>query len=485
MQHGRYLGAQRRTLSGQAVTRTNAPVTVPSHRQTVAKAAAVEPETIPHSELLDNLFQDMCKHYDIDTLVTIGDSGTGGIGLFAKQDFAKGQTIIKVPRSICIVIDNDTGALTIPQGDWPRLSGGIMQEGEPLPWDILQGLALMDATAGDGDPFWELYAEHLLPPPEEVTLPMAWGPELLQQLQHEAIEQGAQAQQERLRTLLPPEYMNPIAPGLPSYLQWGFACVRSRALQLGQQAFGMVPFADIANHSADPNADTRAAPAAPTAAGSESAADAPQQQQQAAGGFVELLAVKDIPAGTEVTISYSGLQGYTNQRFMVQYGFVPAQGNPADRLELTVPDSLQGASFRLSYLEDALGAKLLMDAAQGKNPYLIAALKSLPVTADDIGPAQEAAAAAGAAAGTGRGLGPSTQQEKDLADALKQQVEAQLAQGSGSSLQEDEQLLQQLEEQQQQQGEVDVRLVAAVRYRVERKRLLQACQVLLNIFLRE
>jgi hypothetical protein len=61
--------------------------------------------------------------------------------------------------------------------------------------DILQGLALMDATAGDSDPFWELYAEHLLPPPEEVTLPMAWGPELLQQLQHDAIIEGAQKQQ--------------------------------------------------------------------------------------------------------------------------------------------------------------------------------------------------------------------------------------------------------------------------------------------------
>jgi hypothetical protein len=55
----------------------------------------------------------------------------------------------------------------------------------------------MDATAGDGDPFWELYAEHLLPPPEEVTLPMAWGTELLQQLQHDAIMDGAQKQQVR------------------------------------------------------------------------------------------------------------------------------------------------------------------------------------------------------------------------------------------------------------------------------------------------
>jgi predicted RecA/RadA family phage recombinase len=127
--------------------------------------------------------------------------------------------------------------------------------------------------------------------------------------------------------------MTPIEPGLPSYLQWGFACVRSRALQVGKQAFGMVPFADIANHAADPNADTCVAPAA----AAEASADV-SQQQQGAGGFVELVAVKDIPAGEEVTISYSGLQGYTNQRFMAQYGFVPAQGNPADRLELTVPD---------------------------------------------------------------------------------------------------------------------------------------------------
>jgi hypothetical protein len=60
----------------------------------------------------------------------------------------------------------------------------------------------MDATAGDGDPFWELYTEHLLPPPEEVTLPMAWGPELLQQLQHNAIIEGAQKQQVRTARLV-------------------------------------------------------------------------------------------------------------------------------------------------------------------------------------------------------------------------------------------------------------------------------------------
>lgn len=29
---------------------------------------------------------------------------------------------------MCIVIDNATGSMTIPSGDWPRLSGGLMQD---------------------------------------------------------------------------------------------------------------------------------------------------------------------------------------------------------------------------------------------------------------------------------------------------------------------------------------------------------------------
>jgi hypothetical protein len=126
------------------------------------------------------------------------------------------------------------------------------------------------------------------------------------------------ALQERLRTLLPPEYMTPIEEGLPSYLQWGFACVRSRAFKLGPQAFGCVPFLDFANHADAPNADISVTAAA---AGSE------QQQQQedeqergeeassisSSEGYVELLALADIPAGSEITMSYSGPEGFTNQ----------------------------------------------------------------------------------------------------------------------------------------------------------------------------
>lgn len=53
----------------------------------------------------------------------------------------------------------------------------------------------MDATAGDGDPFWELYCDHFMQQPEQLTLPMCWDPELLQQLQHTAIIEAAQKQQ--------------------------------------------------------------------------------------------------------------------------------------------------------------------------------------------------------------------------------------------------------------------------------------------------
>ena len=45
-------------------------------------------------------------------------------------------------------------------------------------------------------------------------------------------------------------------------------------------------------------------------------------------------------------------------------------------------------------VEDLLGGSLLMDAAQGRNPYLFAALKSLPLAAPEGGDADTPAAAA-------------------------------------------------------------------------------------------
>eukprot|EP00775_Hariotina_reticulata_P012042 gene12042-12185_t len=250
-----------------------------------------------------------------------------------------------------------------------------------------------------------------------------------------AISLAFSSVQQRLQQLLPIEYMQPIDDGLPSYLQWGFACVRSRACQVGPQAFGMIPFVDLANHAGDPNAD----------------------------------------------------------RFMAQYGFVPDHGNRADRLELDIPTELSSSRLRMSHVEEALGAGLLLDVARGNNPYIFAAMKSLPLKDDKVLPAvlettfanvSEARSStnSGSSNSSDRGTGPVTEEERVLAGALIEQVLSQ-QEFCGTTLLDDEQLLRQLQQQQTHSPSL-LRLAAAVRYRIERKRLLNACQVLLNVFVR-
>jgi hypothetical protein len=46
----------------------------------------------------------------------------------------------------------------VPQGRWPRLAAGAAREGDPLSWDLLLALALLDGLAGNGHPFWQEYA---------------------------------------------------------------------------------------------------------------------------------------------------------------------------------------------------------------------------------------------------------------------------------------------------------------------------------------
>ena len=62
--------------------------------------------------------------------------------------------------------------------------------------------------------------------------------------------------QERLCGLFP-GLASPMGPELPTFFEWAFACVRSRAFRLGEQRFAFVPFMDVANHAERPNAAFR------------------------------------------------------------------------------------------------------------------------------------------------------------------------------------------------------------------------------------
>lgn len=61
----------------------------------------------------------------------------------------------------------------------------------------------------------------------------------------------------RLTGGAPNSHPRPHFAGGPSWLQWGFACVRSRAFELRKDCFAFVPFLDGANHAPDPSCDFR------------------------------------------------------------------------------------------------------------------------------------------------------------------------------------------------------------------------------------
>ncbi|KAG1664648.1 hypothetical protein FOA52_011785 [Chlamydomonas sp. UWO 241] len=381
-------------------------------------------------------------------------------GLFTTQAVAKGQVLMEVPSKVALIIDFDKGMSVPASGKWPRLKEGLATP-EPLNWDLLMALAVIDGLAGDGDNFWQGYCQAILPAPETLTLPMCWSRERLDQLQHADIVDAALRQQERLAAMFP-DLMEPAGNNSCSWLQWAFACVRSRAYKLGPDAFAMVPFWDLANHAMEPNGDFRVDPAN--------------------AGALQLFALGDIPADTEVLLSYTGPEGYTNQRLMAQYGFVLPSGNPGDRLAgLSAPEGSKGLS--LEHFQSLLGDDLFLELITARNAYGYAALKSLPLADDTSEP--------GARDG-GRDM--------QLARSLLKQVSALAARECSTSLEDDEAELGRQERgggASQQAGgstsatggggtgavvDYDERGLAALRYRVERKRLFKAVRGLLELY---
>ena len=106
---------------------------------------------------------------------------------------------MSVPASTCLIIDYSSASsgLTVPkEGSWPQLKSGLSAE-EPLTWDLLMALALLDGLVGDGGTLWGRYCQAILPVPEALTTPMCWSGARLDELQHTAIKEAALQQQVR------------------------------------------------------------------------------------------------------------------------------------------------------------------------------------------------------------------------------------------------------------------------------------------------
>jgi hypothetical protein len=303
---------------------------------------------------------------------------------------------------------------------------------------------MLDAAAGasSADAFWASYAATLLPPPGSLTLPVVLRDDALDALQDEDVAGAARAQRQRLADLLP-SLAGPLSAS-PHTLAWGFAAVRSRAFALGGDAFACVPFADLANHAAQPSADLLQpfdddGNVVPTG---DAATDA-------LGPRLRLVARKALAAGEEVTICYSGAEGsgYTNARFMAQHGFVPFGGSLAERLPLTDAAPPGAAPLCLEWVQESLGDAAWLDMLMGGDTQLYAALSSLPTLNELLPPTPEALAGQAATAGALRShIAAAIAALQPGADADAEALHAADAAG-------------------------DEHMAAALRYRLERKRL--------------
>ena len=145
------------------------------------------------------------------------------------------------------------------------------------------------------------------------------------------------------------------APTL-SQLRWAAAIAGSRAYRVrgapggaGGDAARLLPIVDLANYAptgAGANAELRNAPA--TSASSEGGSDDPRA--------VSLYAVEAIPKGGDVLIDYGCGAPLSNERLLLEYGFV-LRPHPHDRLVLPLGAIAVGLAAVAAVEEDDTGGE--------------------------------------------------------------------------------------------------------------------------------
>jgi hypothetical protein len=421
--------------------------TRPDERQTSTSEPLVSLDSGP-APTASSVFTDLLRRAGAGASGASGlrldtSRNTQGRGVFIDRDVVKGSVLLELPLDMCISVDYGSGGLRLPRDvppsgpAWPRLTKAISKD-DTLPWDVLISLALLDSLSGMGSEGIQDWGNTALPAPRDMSLPLCLPPSMLDQLQDEDLARKAMEQKQRLRELFPGLAVPMDGDDGPTWMEYAFGCVRSRAFSLGEDRYAFVPVMDAANHAMDPNADFSFNPGNDT---------------------IVLFAMENIKAGDEVTISYTGRVGYTNKRLMTQYGFVFTSGNPFDTYSL--PDDLDvddSSTLALDAVQKALGdGDFMVEAFSGKDPYSYACLKSLPM---------EAGEEAGEASDNVGRVGSSvfTADQRAMLESIQRAITGRVNAWQ-SSLRDDESMLGHLLS-----GSCDSRLVAVMRYRVQTKK---------------
>lgn len=310
---------------------------------------------VSEAEYLSYLMQS----FSIEGSVELRRTSATGRALFAREACQKGDAVVRVPASHCLLVNGAGAVLGGLDGQTEAMFAMAGDLREPVTddmaargctWDVKMALALLEVSgmklygqsAGLSD-FWDSYCQ-LLPGPGELTLPLCLPACIVGEARHPRLATDGAQQRERLRSLFPQLCVSPeqesrreesfgssftgMAENAQPYplapLEWAFAAIRSRAFQLlpetsdakeapllASGVFALPPVLDMANHRAAPNCNFRAEDVAVNPATGK------------VTGFVVLEALEDVAAGDELTISYVPTSGPVSvRRMLAQYGFI-------------------------------------------------------------------------------------------------------------------------------------------------------------------
>eukprot|EP00884_Botryococcus_braunii_P019958 jgi/Botrbrau1/6646/Bobra.104_2s0033.1 len=346
--------------------------------------------------------------------VEFKDCPRDGYGLVANKDISPGM-IFRVPINATIRAKH-YGSISLPwETEGPMLSS---VEKKIFPADVLLSFAVMDSLQGYGPQEWTDYFQFAVPPLEDDCHPLLFSDELLEQLgDADCVDEVRKEKNIFIHFF--PEMFKTANSSEPPLLLRAFAYVGSCYFSTGEQ-FSLVPFMDFLGHQYRANSSYKFS-----------------------SSYWELTTAKGLLLGEQATVDWVGnnlgfldSESYTNERLFQQYGFVRI-GNPDDLLKLPMTE------IPLDILED-VSNRQLQAVSEVDIPYLIAAKNSLMKSTEET-------------------LSP----DKTVTHSELLQVCQTKLKGIPSSLEEDLRRLAQPES-------MSKREEAILRYRVERRRLIQA-----------
>ncbi|KAG2451954.1 hypothetical protein HYH02_003728 [Chlamydomonas schloesseri] len=295
-----------------------------------------------------------------------------GRGLVALQALDR-QCIVSVPLQNALVISDEPLSGISVFGDrcqelWQETHGRLpLQLAEFITgdarWDVrMTAWLLWVASELPDSPLWAAYIA-TLPPADEVTCLINYGPEVAKELQLKELIEEAKSQYNWAMGVHR-KYFDSVQGELAQLklaasardTLWAMSMVRTRTFSENVNGEGltlMVPYADLANHSFRPNATFCMA----------------RDNKR-----FELRLLTSLAPGDEAAISYG--ESKPNPEVMRDYGFV-VPGNPNDRIKLPDQDqlpALYGASvmesvgFKGDWREGTVAPKRTVLESSDGNP---------------------------------------------------------------------------------------------------------------------